>query len=330
MKRPLLGVSLFTVLIVLFFVWIGEVLTRISGEGARRPVIPLTAGKITHEAGEEIFWGKGKCSTCHAVGVRGNAIRAPNLGDSGSLGLPIGLRAEERALERTRMTGRSYAATDYLVESIVDPGAYVVPGFKNEMPLPWRPPISLTSDEIKAVIVYLQSLGGRVDLGAIKLPTSVETMARRAPYEEWRPYLTGDPKKGEALFFNPESNAGCAKCHAVNGKGGEVGPDLSHIAGVRPAQFTIESILDPSREIASGYEQTLITTRAGQRITGIVKKEDARAIEVIDIEARTHRVAKAEIAERVPQKVSLMPENFKEILTVAEFHDLLAFLLTLK
>jgi len=32
----------------------------------------------------------------------------------------------------------------------------------------------------------------------------------------------------------------------------------------------------------------------------------------------------------VPQKVSLMPGNFGEILTVKDLHDLLAFLTTLK
>jgi len=32
----------------------------------------------------------------------------------------------------------------------------------------------------------------------------------------------------------------------------------------------------------------------------------------------------------VPQKISLMPGNFGEILTVKDFHDLLAYLVTLK
>jgi len=42
------------------------------------------------------------------------------------------------------------------------------------------------------------------------------------------------------------------------------------------------------------------------------------------------KIAKAEIQQRAPQKTSLMPGNFKEILTVEEFHDLLAFVLTLR
>ena len=42
------------------------------------------------------------------------------------------------------------------------------------------------------------------------------------------------------------------------------------------------------------------------------------------------RVAKNQIEKKAPQKTSLMPENFTEILTVEELHDLLAYLQTLK
>jgi putative heme-binding domain-containing protein len=331
MRRPFLGVAIFTVAVVLVFVWIGEAITRLSGEGARRPTVTVTAGNITPEAGESIFWGKGKCYTCHAVGSRGNAIRGPNQGESGPLGMAIGARAEERARERARATGKSYTATDYLVESLLEPAAYVVQGFKSEMPNPLRPPIRLGPEEVKAVIAYLQSLGGNADVAAIKLPPGIEVAGKAvAQVEEWKPYLTGDPKKGEALFFNPDSNAACAKCHAVSGKGGTVGPELTSVAGTRDVPFIIESILDPSREIASGYEPILIVTKEGRYITGILKKEEAGLVEVVDNQAEVHRIPRAQIEQKAPQKTSLMPGNFKEILTVEEFHDLLAFLQTLK
>ncbi len=331
MRRPFLGVVMFTVTVVLVFVWIGEVITRVSGEGERRSSVAITAGNITPEAGETIFWGKGKCYTCHAVGSRGNAIRGPNQGEAGPLGMAVGARAEERARERTQATGKPFTATGYLVESVLDPGAYVVQGYKNEMPKPMRPPISLKPEELTAVIAYLQSLGGAVDVAAIKLPAGVEATGKVvAAVDEWKPYLVGDPKKGEDLFFNPKSNAGCAKCHRVHSKGGMVGPELTGVAGTRDLKFIIESILEPSKEIASGYEPILIITKDGRYVTGILKKEDANIVEVVDNQAETQRIPKGEIQQKAPQKTSLMPENFKEILTVEEFHDLLAFVQTLK
>ena len=331
MTRPFLGVVIFTVGLVLVFVRIGEVITRVSGEGERRPATAITAGNITPEAGEAVFWGKGKCYTCHAVGSRGNSIRGPNQGEAGPLAMAIGARAVERARERATATGKPHSATDYLVESLLDPGAYVVQGYKNEMPNPMRPPIRVTPLEVKAVVAYLQSLGGAVDMASIKLPAGVEAAAAAvAAMEELKPYLPGDPKKGEELFFNPESDAACAKCHAVNGKGGAVGPELSHVAGTRDTRFIIESVLEPSKEIASGFEPILLITKEGQYLTGIVKREDGNAIEIVDNQGQTHKVAKARIQQKAPQKTSLMPENFKEILTVEDFHDLLAFLQTLK
>ena len=331
MRRPLLGVVIFTVALVLLFVWIGEVITKISGEGERRSSVAITAGNITPEAGEAVFWGKGKCSTCHAVGSRGGSIRGPNQGETGPLGTAIGARAEERARQRARAAGKPFTASDYLVESLVDPGAFVVQGYKNEMPNPMRPPISLKPEEVKAVIAYLQSLGGTADVAAIRLPPGVEAAAKAvAAVEEWRPFIPGDPKKGQDLFFNPESNAACAKCHAVNGRGGTVGPELTGVAGTRDVRFIIESILEPSREIASGYEPILIITKEGQYLTGVIKKEDDHLIEIVDNQGQIRKVSKNQIEQKAPQKTSLMPENFREILTVEEFHDLLAFLQTLK
>lgn len=331
MKRSFLGAVIFTVVLVLVFVWIGELITRISGEGTRRPAAAVTAGNISPEAGEAIFWGKGKCYTCHAVGSRGNAIRGPNQGDPGPLGLSIGARAAERARERASATGKPYSATDYLVESVVDPGAYVVKGYKNEMPNPLRPPISLSPAEVRAVIAYLQSLGGTVDVAAITLPAGlVAQVSQAGSAEEVRPYLPGDPAKGEELFFNPESNAACAKCHKVKDKGGDVGPELTGVAGTRDLPFIIESILDPSKVIASGYEPVLIITKEDRYITGIVKGEDDAGIRVADSQGKVLTVRKDEIKQKVFETISLMPGDFKELLTVEEFHNLLAFLQTLK
>jgi putative heme-binding domain-containing protein len=244
--------------------------------------------------------------------------------------MPIGARAEERARERAKATGKPYTATDYLVESLLDPGAHVVQGFKNEMPDPMRPPIRLSTNEVRAVVAYLQSLGGTTDLAAIKLPAGAEARAGAAAAEEWSPYIAGDVKKGEKLFFDADSNAACGKCHKVGERGSTVGPELTTVAGTRDPKFIIESILDPSKVIASGYEAVLIITKVEQYVTGIVKREDATTVEVADSQGGVQKVAKSDIKQRAPQTTSLMPGNFKEILTVEEFHDVLAFVLSLK
>ncbi len=139
-------------------------------------------------------------------------------------------------------------------------------------------------------------------------------------------YIEGDAQAGEELFFNPESDAGCAKCHKVNGRGGDVGPSLSRHAGAHSLSYVIESILEPGAEISKGYHSTLIITVDGRYITGVVKGNSNGIVKLMDQDGRLQRIPEAEIAQQAIQKTSLMPENYADILTVKQLHDLLAFL----
>lgn len=332
MKRAVFRVFIFMMALVIFFLWVGKAITTMTG-GERTAVV--VAG-VNPEAGEAIYFGKGKCSTCHSVGDKGSAIRCPNHGAFGEkFPLPMGERAAERAKEREVKTGKKFTAVDYLIECIAEPGAYVVEGYKNEMPHVFKPPISLTPDEVKAVISFLQSVGGDVDIAAINNPPGegkkllgVIQAAAAAAKETtpFKPYIQGDPAEGERLFFDLKSNAGCGKCHTIKDKGGKVGPELTTVAGTRPIEFIIESIMDPSKEIASGFEPVLVITNDGRYITGVKKNEDDTMIEVAQATGEWIKIPKAEVSKIAPQKKSLMPGNFREVLTMKDFHDILAFL----
>lgn len=333
-KKAMIRSVIFTLLVVGFFIYIAAVVTGISG------VRGTKIEGVSVESGEALFFGKGKCSTCHSIGERGSAIRCPNLGalDAPSTlgGLPIAQRAVERAKERTKQTGQTFTAVDYIVESHYDPGAYVVQGFKNEMPVIWQPPIALDADEEMSVDLYMMTLGGEPDQAAIQnsrmfgiLKKAVASQAGTATQVAFKPYLQGDPEAGEKIFFDPESRTPCAKCHTVKGHGGKVGPDLSNVGGTRTPQYILDSILDPSKDIAGGYEAYLIVTNDDEFITGIKRSEDATSVEILEASGETRKLKKSDIKKMVQQKISIMPGNFKDLLTVKELHDLLAFLLSL-
>ncbi len=318
------------------YIYIAEVITDISGQAHRGSV----ATGVGPEMGREIFFGKGKCSTCHSLGGQGSAVRCPNLGATAGadppFDIPIIERAALRAKQRSEKTGQPYTATDYIIESHFDPGAYVVEGYKNEMPVIWKPPIGLNADEEMAVDMFLQAEGGSADAAAItnspvfaKLKAGLATLTSEPAGEAFKPYLAGDPAKGELIFFDPDSPTPCAKCHTVKGQGGKVGPELTNVAGSRTPQFIIQSVLEPSADIASGFEPFLIQTNDEEFISGIKKGEDAESFELMDDQGEVRKIAKADIAKLVPQKISIMPGNFREILTMEQFHDLIAFLLTL-
>ena len=161
MRSPFVKVVLFVLALVGIFIWISEELTRISGQtGDQAGGARAAQAGVSVERGEEIYWGKGKCHTCHSVGSLGSAIRGPNHEN-------MGAKAAERAAERSKQTGKPMTAADYLVESLLDPGASLVAGYKNEMPVIFRPPIALNPDEIRSVAAYMLSLGGTADLAAV-------------------------------------------------------------------------------------------------------------------------------------------------------------------
>jgi putative heme-binding domain-containing protein len=131
------------------------------------------------------------------------------------------------------------------------------------------------------------------------------------------------------LFFDEESNAGCARCHTVAEKGGKVGPELTTVSGTRSPQYIVESVLTPSAVIASGFESILIITNDERYLTGIKKGEDELSVSMMLDSGEVLKVLKEEIKEVAPQETSVMPSGFAEDLTMTEFHDVLAFVLTL-
>jgi putative heme-binding domain-containing protein len=137
-------------------------------------------------------------------------------------------------------------------------------------------------------------------------------------------FAGGDPAAGRSVFFHPNS-AGCFKCHTVHGRGGNVGPDLS-MTGRLGREKLIESILEPSKEVSPQFTTWTLVTRAGKTHSGLIVHENEGQTTIGDAEGRTITIPTLDIVERVPQRVSIMPEKLHERLTVGEFRDLLAFL----
>jgi len=140
----------------------------------------------------------------------------------------------------------------------------------------------------------------------------------------------GDPKNGEALFFDPKG-IGCVKCHAAGGQGSaNFGPDLTGLALKYDKAEIIRSVVEPSNRIATGYQPVVLATRDGKVVTGLVRSETVAGVEIVDSEARTTRIPVAEIEERKVGSVSVMPAGVTDALTVVEFADLISYLQTLK
>ena len=148
-------------------------------------------------------------------------------------------------------------------------------------------------------------------------------------FREFALATAGQAKRGETLFRDTKGLA-CVKCHAVGGQGGLVGPDLSSVGVKYPKGEIITAVLNPSAKIALGYEPTTIATVDGKTINGIVKNETKDFVEIEDADAKRLKLPKADIDERKPSTVSIMPIGLAEGLTKQDFADLIAYLESLK
>lgn len=161
-----------------------------------------------------------------------------------------------------------------------------------------------------------------------KIIAYVRSLSLLAGDNNWKPYATGDAVAGEALFFDAKSKFTCNKCHAMDRRGGGIGPSLDRIASRRSAQYIMESIVSPSQDIDPQYEQVQVLTDAGKAIVGLRINETNFSVQIREQDGTFHSLNKRDLEEIRALNTSLMPDNLGEMLTVKQLHDIFAFLMT--
>jgi putative heme-binding domain-containing protein len=141
--------------------------------------------------------------------------------------------------------------------------------------------------------------------------------------------LAGDVERGRRLFHE-SSTVQCRNCHRIDGKGIDLGPDLSKIGQKNDRAKLLDSILEPSATIDPKYAAWLVETKAGQVYTGLLLQKDEAAITLKDAQNKEHRIDSTEIEGLYPQRKSLMPDLLLRDFTLEQVADLLAYLAALK
>jgi putative heme-binding domain-containing protein len=136
---------------------------------------------------------------------------------------------------------------------------------------------------------------------------------------------SGDAANGERIF-----RAQCSACHRVNGRGGQLGPDLSRIGSGRPRTGLLAKLRGSTGFIRPGYEPVTLVTRDGERIRGIRKNEDEFSIQIMDTRERLQGYLKSALAEFKVDKQSLMPVYGPDRLSDRDLDDLLQYLTSLR
>ena len=183
------------------------------------------------QAGEQVFTGIGGCTTCHGLGTR-----APNLLTDEKGQGPIGARCGKRE------PGKD--CKSYLHEALVQPGAFVVPGYEPIMPDLSR---TLSPQQIWALVAYLEAQGGTVTVTASDIPAAGSGSSAGSA----GPGVAGGSTDPMAIL----RGAGCVGCHKLGAEGAAVGPDLTHVGARLTAAGIREAILQPDAKITKGFEK---------------------------------------------------------------------------
>jgi putative heme-binding domain-containing protein len=134
----------------------------------------------------------------------------------------------------------------------------------------------------------------------------------------------GDIRRGQAVFNNPK--AACFSCHSIGYLGGKIGPDLTRIGGIRTERDLLEAIMFPSASFVRGYEPVSITTRKGQVFNGLPRRETPEEVVLLVGIDQEVRIARQDIEEMQPGRVSLMPAGLDQQLSRRDLADLVTFL----
>ncbi len=160
---------------------------------------------------------------------------------------------------------------------------------------------SLGASRIKGVIAYLRILQG----------------------ENEDVFVPGDAQRGKSLFFG---EAGCAKCHMINGAGGFLGADLSSYASKASIEDIRSAITDPNKDLDPQARTVLVTTREGRKFTGIARNEDNFSLQLQSLDGTFHLLLKSDLANLEYQPKSLMPSDYGSVLSPADLNDLVSYL----
>jgi len=138
----------------------------------------------------------------------------------------------------------------------------------------------------------------------------------------------GDFKRGAALYNRPA--LACVSCHAIKGKGGQLGPELGNLATHMVPEGILESLLKPSRQIKQGYESVVITLKNKEIRVGTLQRKTKSAVLLRDASGKITSVPSDQIATLDSSAVSIMPPRLTNSLRRDELLDLLHYLMRLR
>ena len=191
---------------------------------------------------------------------------------------------------------------------------------------------TLTDPEVDAIAAYVMSLKAPATPAAPTQPTVA---------------VHGDINAGFNYFIHQGK---CMSCHAIQGRGGVIGPDLTNVGRTRTAVLLEQSLLNPGSlppaaaggggrrggggeggggggAAAISYAAATVKLRDGRTIRGALQLETNFDVQLMGLDGHLYLLSKDQVADITHETQSLMP---KVQAMPDEIQNLVAYLSSLR
>jgi len=131
--------------------------------------------------------------------------------------------------------------------------------------------------------------------------------------------LKGDAERGKVTVQR------CIMCHSVSGTGVEFGPTLTGWGKTQTREVIANSIVNPSTDIAHGYDGMELKTKDGKTVNGLLIK-DGNPLIITSMGGLTQIIPAGKIEKKEKMKRSLMLSADQLGLTAQDVADLVEYL----
>lgn len=167
---------------------------------------------------------------------------------------------------------------------------------------------------------------GTPELKALLAERDAELAKSPDPLRRFEECLEGgNGEEGRAIFAK-KPEAGCIRCHSVDGKGGQIGPELTWLRKATERSHVLESIILPNSTVATGFNSVILKLKNGESVAGVVRGESPEEITLASFaDGKRSAVKVADVTERTALP-SPMPQHFGHVLDKRAIRDLVQFI----